>query len=71
MDGVGNKSTHNKDVSDPYKDAWAYLETNNVVNMMQGLTASIVNNRPDDPLSFLVEELKKKIENEEKNLDLD
>ncbi|KAF4072830.1 hypothetical protein AMELA_G00251900 [Ameiurus melas] len=47
--------------ADPYERAVKYLESQNILQIFQEITESLVYDRPDDPLQFMLEQLQKKI----------
>ncbi|XP_076099753.1 uncharacterized protein LOC143069151 [Mytilus galloprovincialis] len=44
-------------IQDPYGKAIKYLEKHNVMQLFQALTASIVYNKPEDPLQTMMKEI--------------
>lgn len=44
-------------IQDPYGKAIKYLEKHNIMQLFQALTASIVYNKPDDPLQSMMKEI--------------
>ncbi|XP_060768142.1 testis-specific expressed protein 55 [Neoarius graeffei] len=48
--------------ADPYERAVEYLERHNILQVFQEITESLVYDRPDDPLRFMLEQLQKMIQ---------
>ncbi|KAK6181429.1 hypothetical protein SNE40_009277 [Patella caerulea] len=48
---------YSEPLPDPYGRAVKYLEKHNIMQLFQSLTSSIVYNKPDDPMSFLMTEV--------------
>ncbi|XP_076464564.1 testis-specific expressed protein 55-like [Babylonia areolata] len=46
-------------VADPYKNAISYLEKHNIMQIFQAMTASIIYQKPDNPLDFMIAEIGK------------
>ncbi|XP_074662364.1 uncharacterized protein LOC141914923 [Tubulanus polymorphus] len=44
-------------VEDPYKKAITYLEAHNILQLFQVMTASLVSQRPQDPIQFMIDEV--------------
>ncbi|XP_060068447.1 testis-specific expressed protein 55-like [Ylistrum balloti] len=46
-------------IQDPYGKAIKYLEQHNILQLFQSLTTNIVYRKPDDPLAYMMKEVKK------------
>jgi len=51
------KSTCPPTPDSPSEKAWKYLSHNDIVDVIQSLTSSVVNERPENLLDFLLEKL--------------
>lgn len=55
--GPSEEKDYVEPIQDPYGKAIKYLEKHNVMQLFQALTASIVYNKPDDPLQTMMKEI--------------
>ncbi|XP_069117099.1 testis-specific expressed protein 55-like [Argopecten irradians] len=46
-------------IQDPYGKAIKYLEQHNILQLFQSLTTNIVYRKPEDPLAYMMKEVKK------------
>lgn len=56
-DAFAGEKDYVEPIQDPYGKAIKYLEKHNIMQLFQTLTASIVYNKPEDPLQSMMKEI--------------